>query len=148
MAAATRPEHLPVLRNAEGISMTATLSPVPAVAVATLAAAFGICNVAHHQAQDDWALLAGERLQERFGADTGAALLARIVALSRYLDSENGPQHYRKHGAANLMPPLVRAAATCELDATALAFDRAELEAIAALPSEPVCPQCGRRAAA
>ena len=128
--------------------MTTTLSPVPAVSVATFAAAFGVCNQAHHQAGDDWALLASERLQEQFGPDTGAALLARIVALSRYLDSENGPQHYRKHGAANLLPALVRAAAVCELDGAALAFDRAELEALAALPSETPCPHCGRRAAA
>jgi hypothetical protein len=128
--------------------MSATLSPVPAVAVETLAAAFGITNQAHHQAPDDWALVASERLAERFGPAIGAVLLARVVALSRYLDSEDGPQHYRKHGAANVLPGLVRAAALCELDADAGCFDRAALEALAATPSETVCPCCGRRNAA
>ena len=128
--------------------MSATFSHVPAVPAETLAAAFGLCNVAHHQAGDDWALLAGERLRERFGPDTGAALLARIMALSRYLDSGAGPGHYERHGAANLMPALVRAAASCELDATARAFDRGELEALAATPGDTVCPHCGRRDAA
>jgi len=68
-----------------------TAATIAAVTVAELHFAMGLSNRAHFEAGEEWMARANQLLVEQFGPDTGAALLARIVALSRYLDAGDGP---------------------------------------------------------